>query len=75
LGDSLQSNRKTIEGSDYPSRDEQFQYINEQIKAFQSVHEPVISIDAEKKELIGNFKNSGKECAKRFIYKSMGCTT
>jgi hypothetical protein len=44
LGYSLQSNRKTVEGSQYPGRDEQFKYINEQIKAFQSAHEPVISI-------------------------------
>lgn len=61
LGYSLQSNRKTIEGGEHPGRDEQFKYINEQVKAFQSIREPVISIDTKKKELMGNFKNGGKE--------------
>jgi hypothetical protein len=61
LGYSLQSNRKSLEGIEHPGRETQFQYINEQTRAFQEAHEPVISIDTKKKELIGNFKNGGKE--------------
>ena len=61
LGYSLQSNSKTIECDQHPERDEQFVYINESIKKLQAAGEPVISIDTKKKELIGNFKNAGKE--------------
>ncbi len=61
LGYSLQSNRKTVEGAQHLGRDAQFQYINEKVKEFQAEGEPVISVDTKKKELIGNFKNSGKE--------------
>jgi hypothetical protein len=58
---SLQANRKTKEGSDHPDRDAQFGYINQQVKAFQRRGQPVISIDTKKKELIGNFRNGGRE--------------
>jgi transposase len=61
LGYSLQSNRKTIEGKQYPDRNIQFDYINKKIKEFQENNSPVVSIDAKKKELIGNFKNAGQE--------------
>jgi transposase len=61
LGYSLQSNQKTIEGCDYPDRDAQFEFINEQSKEFIAAEQPVISVDTKKKELIGNFKNQGKE--------------
>lgn len=60
-GYSLQSNRKTNEGKSHPDRDAQFQYINKQVSSFQSDGFPVISIDAKKKENIGNFKNNGQE--------------
>jgi hypothetical protein len=58
---SLQSNKKTDEGSAHPDRDGQFLYINEQTKAFQERGQPVVSVDCKKKELVGNFKNGGRE--------------
>jgi hypothetical protein len=61
LGYSLQANRKTIEGSSHPDRDQQFNYINEKCKVFQDEGQPAISVDAKKKESVGNFKNNGKE--------------
>jgi hypothetical protein len=61
LGYSLQANRKTHEGATHPDRDEQFQYINRQVLAFQRAKQPVISVDAKKKELVGDFKNAGQE--------------
>lgn len=61
LGYSLQANKKTIEGSEHPDRDKQFEHINEKCKEFQKEHQPVISVDAKKKELVGNFKNDSKE--------------
>jgi Rhodopirellula transposase DDE domain len=60
-GYSLQANRKTKEGTAHPDRDAQFQYINEQTKAFQRRGQPVVSVDTTKKELGGDFKNSGRE--------------
>lgn len=60
LGFSLQSNKKTKEGASHPDRDAQFNFINEKIIAFQKERQPVISIDAKKKENIGNFKNNGQ---------------
>src|SRR5215472_1597945 len=61
LGYSLQANRKTREGSRHIDRDAQFHYINAQAEAFLSAHEPIISVDTKKKELVGNFKNNGRE--------------
>lgn len=61
LGYSLQANRKTREGSNHVDRDAQFHYINDQATAFLAAEEPVISVDTKKKELVGNFKNSGRE--------------
>ena len=61
LGYSLQANAKTLEGASHPDRDEQFQYINAQVKAFLRRHQPVISVDTKKKELVGQFKNVGRE--------------
>ena len=58
---SLQANRKTCEGSSHPDRDAQFQYINARVKQFQRAKQPVISVDAKKKELVGNFKAPGRE--------------
>src|SRR6201997_3956429 len=61
LGYSLQSNRKTLEGSAHPDRDAQFLYINRRAKAFQKQGQPVVSVDTKKKELIGQFRNGGRE--------------
>jgi len=58
---SLQANRKTDEGKNQPDRDAQFNYIYQKALAFQKARNPVISVDAKKKELIGNYKNSGVE--------------
>ncbi len=61
LGYSLQSNRKTIEGKGHPDRDAQFEFINRRVKAFQRQGQPVVSVDAKKKELVGQFRNGGRE--------------
>jgi hypothetical protein len=58
---SLQQNKKYVEGGDHPDRDEQFRHINEKTMEFQSLGQPVVSVDAKKKELIGNYKNNGAE--------------
>jgi hypothetical protein len=58
---SLQANSKTKEGNQHIDRDAQFEYINTQAKAFLTAREPIISVDTKKKELIGNFKNNGRE--------------
>jgi hypothetical protein len=60
-GFSLQGNAKTIEGRQHPDRDAQFRYINEQVKEHQGTVDPVISVDTKKKELVGQFKNAGRE--------------
>ena len=60
-GYSLQSNRKTKEGSSHPDRNAQFEYINRRVLSFQRKLEPVISVDTKKKELIGEYKNAGRE--------------
>jgi hypothetical protein len=60
-GYSLQGNRKTKEGSSNPDRNAQFEYINMTVRRFQKRGQPVISVDTKKKELIGEFKNSGRE--------------
>jgi transposase len=60
-GYSLQANRKTREGPQHPDRDTQFRYLNEQVRRFQRQHRPAISVDTKKKELIGDFKNAGRE--------------
>lgn len=60
MGYSLQANVKTKEGKDHPDRDSQFRYINVQVKDFIKNKDPVISVDAKKKEDVGNFKNPGR---------------
>jgi len=60
-GFSLQSNAKTIEGKQNPDRDAQFGYINDQAKTHQQAGQPVVSVDTKKKELIGDYKNAGRE--------------
>jgi Rhodopirellula transposase DDE domain len=61
LGFSLQANKKTLEGARHPDRDAQFEHINQKIKDFQSTSQPAISVDTKKKELVGDFKNGGRE--------------
>jgi len=61
LGYSLQANAKTREGARHPDRDAQFAHINETVVAALDSDEPVISVDTKKKELIGDFKNAGRE--------------
>lgn len=61
LGFSLQANRKTREGTSHPDRNAQFEHINAQINAFQAGGQPTISVDTKKKELVGDFKNGGRE--------------
>jgi Rhodopirellula transposase DDE domain len=58
---SLQSNRKTKEGNDHPDRDAQFRHINQQVRAALHRRVPVVSVDTKKKELIGNYMNSGRQ--------------
>ena len=61
MGYSLQANKKTLEGTSHVDRDAQFEHINNKVKKYQRIKEPVISVDTKKKELVGNFKNSGRE--------------
>jgi len=60
-GYSLQANRKTREGPSHPDRDAQFHYLNTQVQRFQQQHRPAVSVDTKKKELVGEFKNAGRE--------------
>jgi Rhodopirellula transposase DDE domain len=61
LGYSLQANRKTREGATHPDRNAQFEYINAQVRRLQKRGQPVVSVDTKKKELLGDFKNAGRE--------------
>jgi hypothetical protein len=61
LGYSLQANVKTREGASHPDRDAQFEHINAVAKAAVAARQPVISVDTKKKELVGDFKNDGRE--------------
>jgi transposase len=58
---SLQANQKTLEGASHPDRDAQFHHISDKIREFQTDLQPVISVDTKKKELVGDFKNNGRE--------------
>ena len=60
-GYSLQGNRKTLEGTTHPDRNAQFEHINAKVKRFQQRGQPVISVDTKKKELVGPYKNNGRE--------------
>ena len=62
---SLQANSKTKEGQQHPDRNAQFEYINKRVRAQQKRGQPVISVDAKKKELVGDFKNAGREWQKQ----------
>ena len=82
MGYSLQANRKTLEGSSHEDRDAQFQHISSRALKFLKDGQPVISVDAKKKELIGRFKNGGREyhpkgnpeevCVYDFMDKQLG---
>ena len=61
MGYSLQANAKLKEGKQHPDRDAQFAYLNEQVRQHQAVGAPVLSVDTKKKELVGEFKNGGRE--------------
>lgn len=61
LGYTLQANRKTREGTNHPDRDAQFGYINDRVKEALTEGEPAVSVDTKKKELVGDFKNAGRE--------------
>ena len=67
LGYSLQSNRKTKEGVSHPDRNAQFEHISDQVRRFQRRGQPVVSVDTKKKELVGDFKDVGRE------YQPVGC--
>jgi hypothetical protein len=67
LGYTLQSNKKSHEGGNSPDRDAQFEHINNTATQFMTKKQPVISVDAKKKELVGEFKNNGRE------YRPAGC--
>jgi hypothetical protein len=81
-GYSLQANRKTKEGQDHPDRDAQFEHINRRVRDFQRARQPVVSVDAKKKELVGDFRNPGRQWrphgqpeevrAKDFVDKQLG---
>lgn len=60
-GFSLQANAKTIEGAQHPDRDAQFRYLNEQARDHRDAGDLLISVDSKKKELIGDYKNAGRE--------------
>ena len=61
LGYSLQANAKTLEGSSHPDRNAQFEHIHRKVRRFLRQGQPVISVDTKKKELVGDFKNPGRE--------------
>ncbi len=61
LGYSLQGNQKTKEGAAHPDRDAQFRHVHDRVEAFQTRGQPVVPVDTKKKELVGDFKNGGRE--------------
>ncbi len=61
LGYSLQANRKTLEGRQHPDRDAQFRRIDRRVRAFQRLGQPVVSVDTKKKEIVGQYRNGGRE--------------
>ena len=61
LGYRLQANRQTKEGTRHPDRNAQFEKINRQVKRFWAAKQPAISVDTKKRELLGEFKNNGRE--------------
>ena len=67
LGYSLQANKKTIEGTSHPDRDQQFNHINEKCKEFQDENQPVISVDTKKKEQL----EISKTVVKNYVQKKI----
>ncbi len=65
MGYSLRGNVKTLEGTQHPDRDQQFRYINKQVRKFMRSKDPVVSVDTKKKELIGAFDNRGQTWKKK----------
>lgn len=65
MGYSLQANVKTVEGTQHPDRDAQFRYINQRVSRFLRSHDPVVSVDTKKKELVGAFANQGRRWTPR----------
>ena len=61
FGYHLQANAKTLKGSSHPDRNAQFEYIDRKVRRFLRQGQPVISVDTKKKELVGDFKNGGRE--------------
>lgn len=61
LGYSLQANRKTLEGTIHPDRNAQFEHIEKRVQEFLAANDPIISVDTKKRELVGEFKNTGRE--------------
>jgi Rhodopirellula transposase DDE domain len=61
LGYSLQGNKKCLEGAQHPDRNAQFEHINERVRAQLQANNPAISVDTKKKEVVGAYKNSGRE--------------
>lgn len=57
----MQANRKTLEGSAHPDRNARFEYISANVSRFLKRHQPAISVDTKKKEIVGDFRNAGKE--------------
>ena len=72
---SLQANRKTREGDGHPDRDAQFAHVNASVSRALAGRQPVISVDTKKKELVGDFKNAGREWARTVIPRRSGCMT
>jgi hypothetical protein len=72
MGYSMQAPNKSREIGSHPDRNAQFEHINEQVKAFQERGQPVVSVDAKKKELVGDFKNGGLEAAQGAARDSAG---
>ena len=68
-GYRLQANAKVVEGRQHPDRDAQFEYVNAVAVRFLAAGDPVISVDAKKRELVGAFKNGGRE------WEPVGCPT
>ena len=75
LGYSRQSNRKRLEGTSHPDRNAQFEHINDTAAEHLAAGEPVVSVDTKKKELVGPFKNGGKELRPKGHPEACGCTT
>ena len=70
---TLQGNRKTKEGWSHPDRDAQFCYINDKVSEALAAQQPVISVDTKKKELVGDFKNAGREWRPKGVRKRFWC--